>query len=664
VVGGFSFPAGFDPQQWYSAPSITATLNVTDGSSVTVTCADPLNGTTVSGLNITVSGDGSHQLTCTVTDEGGNESQATTTVNLDASGPVVTAPTAVVTAEATGAAGATVTYSFSASDAYSGATITCAPPSGSTFPIGTTSVTCTATDGAGNTATATFAVTVRDTTAPVITLNGTAAMDVAAGSTFTDPGATAVDAVDGTLAVSATGTVDAAVPGTYTITYTATDAAGNASTASRTVTVIDRTPPVLTLPAPIVTEATGPTGAAVTYAALAADAISGAIAPSCSPASGSTFPVGTSMVTCSAADAAGNTASGSFSVTVRDTTKPVVSLSGQADVTVEAKSEFTDPGATAADLVSGTLTVSVSGTVNTNVVGVYTLTYSATDGSGNTGTATRTVRVADTTRPVVTLNGSAIMTVEAKTTFVDPGATASDTVSGTLAVTVTGAVNTGALGVYALTYTATDGSGNVGTATRTVTVVDTTKPVVTLNGGATLTVEAGTAFVDPGATATDTLAGSLPVSVSGTVQTGVVGTYTLTYSAADPSGNTGTAVRTVTVRDTIAPTVTESITPTSIWSPNGAMVPVTVSGLAADSGSGIASVTYSVVDEYKTVQPSGTIVPAPDGSYSATFLLEASRKGSDKNGRSYTITVTATDKVGLKRSTSQTIVAVEHNLGG
>ena len=506
VVGGFSFPAGFDPQQWYSAPSITATLNVTDGSSVEVACADPLNGTTVSGLSITVTGDGSHQLTCTVTDEGGNTSQATTTVNLDASGPEVTAPTAVVTAEATGAAGATVTYTFSASDAYSGATITCTPPSGSTFPIGTTSVTCAATDGAGNTATATFAVT------------------------------------------------------------------------------------------------------------------------------------------------------------VSDTAKPVVSLNGAADVTVEAKSAFTDPGATATDLVSGTLTATVSGTVNTNIVGVYTLTYSATDGSGNTGTATRTVRVVDTSKPVVTLNGSASMTVEAKTTFVDPGATASDTVSGTLAVTVTGTVNTGALGVYTLTYTATDGSGNVGTATRTVTVVDTIKPMVTLNGGATLTVEAGTAFVDPGATATDTLAGPLPVSVSGTVLTGVVGTYTLTYSATDPSGNTGTAVRTVTVRDTLAPSVTiTSVIPTTIWSPNGSMVPVTISGTAVDSGSGVATVTFEVIDEYRQVQPSGTVTLAPDGSFSFSVQLQASRKGSDKNGRVYTVRITATDRAGRVTTVSSLITAVEHN---
>jgi hypothetical protein len=171
-------------------------------------------------------------------------------------------------------------------------------------------------------------------------------------------------------------------------------------------------------------------------------------------------------------------------------------------------------------------------------------------------------------------------------------------------------------------------------------------------------------FTDPGATAADTLAGVLPVTITGSVQTTVVGTYTLTYSATDPSGNTGTATRTVTVRDTVAPAVTVSVNPTSIWSPNGAMVPVTVSGTVTDLGSGVASVTYAVVDEYKQLQPAGTVTLNPDGSYSFPVSLQASRKGSDRNGRTYTISVTATDKAGLKTTTSLSIVAVEHNQAG
>jgi hypothetical protein len=195
-----------------------------------------------------------------------------------------------------------------------------------------------------------------------------------------------------------------------------------------------------------------------------------------------------------------------------------------------------------------------------------------------------------------------------------------------------------------------------------VTVRDTTPPAVTLNGAAAITIEAGSAFSDPGATALDSVAGARPVTVSGTVQTGVPGTYTVTYSATDLAGNTGTATRTVTVSDTIAPTVViNSVIPSTIWSPNGAMVPVTVSGRVADGGSGIGTATYTVTDEYKQIQPSGPLTIAPDGTFSVTIQLQASRRGSDKNGRLYTITVTATDKAGLSTSVTSTITAVEHN---
>jgi hypothetical protein len=141
-------------------------------------------------------------------------------------------------------------------------------------------------------------------------------------------------------------------------------------------------------------------------------------------------------------------------------------------VNIICHTAFADPGATAADTCAGTLTVTVTGSVNPNAVGSYTLTYSATDPSGNKGSATRTVSVVDTTPPVVTLNGSDPMTVWFHAAFTDPGATAADTCAGTLPITVTGSVDTNTVGSYVLTYWATDPSGNTGSATRTVNVLD------------------------------------------------------------------------------------------------------------------------------------------------------------------------------------------------
>jgi hypothetical protein len=80
---------------------------------------------------------------------------------------------------------------------------------------------------------------------------------------------------------------------------------------------------------------------------------------------------------------------------------PVVTLIGGATMTVEAFTSFTDPGATASD-ANGPLPVTVTGSVNVNVPGEYTLSYSATNGYRTT-TVTRTVRVVDTTQPAITV---------------------------------------------------------------------------------------------------------------------------------------------------------------------------------------------------------------------------------------------------------------------
>ena len=78
---------------------------------------------------------------------------------------------------------------------------------------------------------------------------------------------------------------------------------------------------------------------------------------------------------------------------------PVITLNGDSTATVELGAIWTDAGATA----NWGETVTASGTVDTSVVGTYTITYTATDAAGNVGTATRTVTVSDTTAPVITL---------------------------------------------------------------------------------------------------------------------------------------------------------------------------------------------------------------------------------------------------------------------
>jgi hypothetical protein len=249
--------------------------------------------------------------------------QADFTLTVNAPPPSNTAPSldlpADQTVEATGANGAAVSYTASASDAEDGTLAPiCSPASGSTFPLGITQVNCSVTDSDGATTTGMFNVTVVDTTAPNLTLpaNKTAEATGPSGAAVSFS-ATATDLVDGSVAVDCTPGSGSTFPlGTTAVNCSATDTAGNSATGSFSVTVQDTTPPTLNLPSSITTPATGISGAVVTYSTSASDLVNGSVAVSCSPASGSTFAPGTTTVNCSATDAAGNSASGGFTVTV------------------------------------------------------------------------------------------------------------------------------------------------------------------------------------------------------------------------------------------------------------------------------------------------------------------------------------------------------------
>ncbi|MBI2935799.1 MAG: HYR domain-containing protein [Chloroflexi bacterium] len=236
----------------------------------------------------------------------------------DTTPPVLTVPQGLLV-EATGPNGAVVTYDAMARDDVDGeVAAACTPPSGSLFPLGETTVTCAALDGAGNAATAAFQVAVQDTTPPTLTLPS----PIVAEATGPDGGvvtysATATDLVDGEIMPTCDPPSGSLFPvGVTTVTCTATDTSGNTETASFLIRVQDTTPPALTLPENITTEATGPAGTVVTFEVRATDVVDGSIAPTCDPPSGSLFPVGATTVTCTATDGTGNAATVSFSVTV------------------------------------------------------------------------------------------------------------------------------------------------------------------------------------------------------------------------------------------------------------------------------------------------------------------------------------------------------------
>jgi hypothetical protein len=153
------------------------------------------------------------------------------------------------------------------------------------------------------------------------------------------------------------------------------------------------TPPVITVPGNITVEATNAAGNAVNFSVTATDFVDGAIAPVVTPASGSVFPLGTNIVTAMVTDSSGLSATDTFAVIVQDTTPPVITLNGPNPFTNFQTVSFIDPGATAYDLVSGSVPVTTNGTVDVTTLGTYTIQYVASDTAGNSATNTRTVQV-------------------------------------------------------------------------------------------------------------------------------------------------------------------------------------------------------------------------------------------------------------------------------
>jgi len=159
-----------------------------------------------------------------------------------------------------------------------------------------------------------------------------------------------------------------------------------------------------------------------------------------------------------------------------------------------------------------------------------------------------------------------------------------------------------------------------------------------------------------------------PVTVvagsSASTQLNGQGTNTVDLRALDNAGNISSLVGLEVKIDLTPPAVSVSANPSTLWPPNGKMVPVTVSGAITDALSGVdpSTAAFNVVDEYGQVQPHGRVSLCHGGSYSFTVYLQASRNGNDKDGRHYTITVSAKDYAGNPGSGSA-VVIVPHDQG-
>ncbi|MGB0978824.1 MAG: HYR domain-containing protein, partial [Croceimicrobium sp.] len=405
------------------APTVVTqahTVYLDASGSATIATTDINNGSTDNcsistyALNIssfTCSNVGQNLVTLTVTDANGNSANGGAIVTvLDTISPTIANTPANITAYSTaGSCGATVSWpTITGNDNCNISGISSSISSGSFFNTGTTTVVLTANDPSGNSGSSSFTVTVIDTIAPVFTSTvsgititpNTASCDAVV--TWTSP--TATDNCSGVTYSSSHSSGGTFALGTTTVTVTATDADGNNRTVSFDVTVSDIVDPTISnVPANItVGNDAGSCDAVVNFTLpTVSDNCTGATITS-SHASGSTFPLGTTTVSFTATDGAGNTSSASFEITVNDQEAPVFTTVPPSDTVGQCGQIYTFTMPSGTDNCTGLLLVRQTAGLPSGSVfppGATTNTFEISDPAGNTSTTSFTIVVVPQGQP-------------------------------------------------------------------------------------------------------------------------------------------------------------------------------------------------------------------------------------------------------------------------
>ncbi|MCD8855324.1 putative Ig domain-containing protein, partial [Staphylococcus epidermidis] len=593
---------------------------------------------------------GSYDIKVTTTDESGNATETTFTINVeDTTKPTVESianqtqevnteiePIKIEARDNSGQAVTNKVEGLPDGVTFDEATNTI---SGTPSEVGSYDIKVTTTDESGNVTETTFTIDVEDTTKPTVEDIADQTQEV---NTEIEPikieardnsGQAVTNKVeglpDGVTFDEATNTISGTPSevGSYTVTVTTTDESGNATETTFTINVEDTTKPTVESVAdqtqevnteiePIKIEATDNSGQAVTNkvdglpAGVTFDETTNTI-------SGTPSEVGSYDITVTTTDESGNSETTTFTIDVKDTTKPTVE--SVADQTQEVNTEIEpikiesedNSGRAVMNKVEGLpdgvtfdeATNTISGTPSE--VGSYDIKVTTTDESGNVTETTFTIDVEDTTKP--TVEDIADQTQEVNTE-IEPikieardnsGQAVTNKVEGLPdGVTFDEATNTisgtpSEVGSYTVTVTTTDESGNSETTTFTIDVEDTTKP--TVESVADQTQEVNTeiepikieARDNSGQAVTNKVEG-LPDGVTFDEATNTisgtpteVGKYLITITTIDKDGNTATTTLTINIIDTTAPEqptinkVTENSTEVSGRGEPGTIVEVT-----------------------------------------------------------------------------------------
>ncbi|WP_186309672.1 putative Ig domain-containing protein, partial [Staphylococcus epidermidis] len=581
--------------------------------------------------------------------------------------------------------------------------------SGTPNEVGSYDIKVTTTDESGNSETTTFTIDVKDTTKPTVEsiANQTQEVNTEITPIIIESGDNSGQAVtnkvdglpDGVTFDEATNTISGTPSevGSYDVTVTTTDESGNSETTTFTIDVKDTTKPTVedivdqtqevnTEIEPIKIEATDNSGQAVTNkvdglpAGVTFDETTNTI-------SGTPSEVGSYDITVTTTDESGNATETTFTIDVKDTTKPTVE--SVADQTQEVNTEIEpikiesedNSGRAVMNKVEGLpdgvtfdeATNTISGTPSE--VGSYTVTVTTTDESGNATETTFTINVEDTTKPTVEdivdqkqevnseidpikieakdNSGQAVMN---KVEGLPNGVTFDETTN-----TISGTPSE--VGSYDITVTTTDESGNSETTTFTIYVEDTTKPTVEdivdqkqeVNSEIDpIKIEAkdnsGQAVMNKveglpnGVTFDETTN-----TISGTPSE--VGSYDITVTTTDESGNSETTTFTIDVEDTTKPTV-ESVADQK-QEVNTEIEPIKIEA-TDNSGQAVTNKVEGLPDGVTFDETTNTISGTPSETGSYTVTVTTTDESGNSETTTFTIDVEDTTKPTVKDIADQT----------
>jgi 4-hydroxy-3-methylbut-2-enyl diphosphate reductase IspH len=414
------------------------------------------------------------------------------------------------------------------------------------FPIGETTVTWTAVDASGNSAITTQTVTIVDTTNPGLSIPDDQTVEASSlDETLVDIGQAEAHDITGISSI-VHNAPDVFPLGSSLIAWTATDNHDNITTAYQTITVVDTISPIIISPQDITSEATDPTMNYIELGELvASDSVGIESIINDKPI---TFSFGSTTVTWTVTDTSSNISQATQVVTLVDTTLP--EIFAPTDIVAEAtglSSTMVELGEATAHDIMGITSVTEHPS-RFFVLGETTITWTATDTSGNSASATQTVTIVDTTSPSITAPGSITMEATSSDSNI---VTLGNTVSSDL-VDIPSISNNAPdlfpLGETIVTWITTDTSGNSASATQTVTIVDTTSPELIMPEDIMIDAFALEKQVEIGEAQANDLVGSILTITNDAPNSFPLGDTVVTWNVSDEFGNSASSQQMISVQ--------------------------------------------------------------------------------------------------------------------